>query len=143
MLFYLNSERKFSVGSILEIPANIVLFQELASAKKDKKDNKSSGFIYQIVCDIQIHDPFIKEQSDHVYKPLKNGLFPDHETGGLIKEDFIKKITDNKTSRSIFSTFILLEQIKNFGFDGVFIFNNAKREVIIVKYIDAQIVRRI
>ena len=143
MLLYLNSERKFSVNSVLEIPPNIVLFQELTSAKRDKKTSKATGHSYQIICDIQIHDPLLVQQSEHVYRPMKNGLFADHESGGLTKEEFIKRITNGKSSRSIFSTLVLLEQIKSFGFDAVFIFEGGRREVVVVKGFDAQVIKRI
>jgi hypothetical protein len=132
MLFYLNSEQTISAGSIIEIPANIVMFQELETAEIDISP-KSKAKTYKIILDVTIHDPLIPNQSDHVYTAMENGRYPDHETDdGLFRFELMEKITNTETSRDIFSTFALLEQIKNFGFDGVFFFEDYRRAAIIV-----------
>lgn len=132
MLFYLNSEQTISAGSIIEIPANIVMFQELETAEIDISP-KSKAKTYKIILDVTIHDPLITNQSDHVYTAMENGRYPDHETDdGLFRFELMEKITNTETSKDIFSTFALLEQIKNFGFDGVFFFEDYRRAAIIV-----------
>ena len=132
MLFYLNSEQTISAGSIIEIPANIVMFQELETAEIDISP-KSKAKTYKIILDVVLHDPLIKNQSDHVYTAMDNGRYPDHETDdGLFRFELMEKITNTETSKDIFSTFALLEQIKNFGFDGVFFFEDYRRAAIIV-----------
>ena len=132
MLFYLNSEQTISAGSIIEIPANIVMFQELETAEIDISP-KSKAKTYKIILDVVLHDPLIKNQSDHVYTAMENGRYTDHETDdGLFRFELMEKITNTETSKDIFSTFALLEQIKNFGFDGVFFFEDYRRAAIIV-----------
>ncbi len=132
MLLYLNSEQPLKAGNKIEIPANIVMFQELETAEIDISPT-SKAKTYKIILDVQIHDPLIKNQTDHVYTAMENGRYPDHETNeGLFRFELMQKITNIETSREIFSTFALLEQIKNFGFDGVFFFEDYRRAIIIV-----------
>ena len=133
MLLYLNSEQPLKAGNKIEIPANIVMFQEFETAEIDISVS-SKAKTYKIILDVQIHDPLIPNQSDPVYTAMDNGRYPDHETDeGLFRFELMEKITNTETSRDIFSTFALLEQIKNFGFDGVFFFEDYRRAVIIVK----------
>ncbi len=132
MLFYINSEQTIKEGDKIEIPANIVMFQELETAEIDISPT-SKAKTYKIILDVQIHDPLIPNQSEHVYTAMENGRYPDHETeDGLFRFELMQKITNIETSREIFSTFALLEQIKNFGFDGVFFFEDYRRAVIII-----------
>ena len=132
MLLYLNSEQPLKAGNKIELPVNIVMFQELETAEIDISPT-SKAKTYKIILDVQIHDPLIPNQSEHVYTAMENGRYPDHETDdGLFRFELMEKITNIETSREIFSTFALLEQIKNFGFDGVFFFEDYRRAVIII-----------
>ncbi len=133
MLFYLLSDKYIPQNSTVRLPANIVLFQEL-SAAIDQADDTGQSEIYKVIVDIQIHDPLIFEQSRNIYQPMKNGRFADHATNqGLLKFEFMERITDIESSRSIFQTLPILEQIEDIGFDAVFVFWNFKREVITIK----------
>lgn len=132
MLFYLLSDKDVPDGATLRLPENIVLFQELDSAV-EQNELEGSAKIYKVIVDIQIHDPLVFAQSRHIYKPMQNGRFADHNSNrGLLKFEFMERITDTQSSRDIFQTVALLEQIKNFGFDAVYVFENYKREVITV-----------
>ncbi len=133
MLFYLLSDKDIPKGSTVRLPENIVLFQELESAIEQATISGHSE-IYKVIVDLLIHDPLIFEQSRNVYKPMTNGRFADHATSrGLIKFEFMERITDTESSRSIFQTLPLLQQIESIGFDAVFVFENFKREVITIK----------
>tara|TARA_B100001094_G_C17834963_1_gene625063 strand:- start:160 stop:603 length:444 start_codon:yes stop_codon:yes gene_type:complete len=133
MLFYLLSDKDIPEGSFLRIPENIVLFQEFESAIEQNEIERSAE-VYKIILDIKIHDPLVFEQSRHIYKPMQNGRFADYSAKrGIMKFEFFEKITDICSSRDIFQTAALLQQIKDFGFDAVFVFENYKREVITLK----------
>ena len=133
MLFYLLSDKYIPQNSTVRLPANIVLFQELSAAVEQAEDTGHSE-IYKVIVDIQIHDPLIFEQSRNIYQPMKNGRFADHSTNqGLLKFEFMERITDIESSRSIFQTLPILEQIEDIGFDAVFVFWNFQREVITIK----------
>ena len=133
MLFYLLSHKDIPEQSTVRLPENIVLFQELESAIEQAEITGHSK-IYKIIVDILIHDPLIFEQSRNIYKPMSNGRFADHSTSrGLIKFEFMERITDAESSRDIFQTAQILEQIEAIGFDAVYVFENFKREVITIK----------
>jgi len=140
MLFYLISDKVLSDGCSIEIPRNMVLFQEFESANKEKNESGYST-VYKVIVDIKIHDPLMFSQTEHVYTPDDNGRFPDHATDeGLFRFELMEKITDIEESRDIFSTVALLEQIRQFGFDAVFVFNNFKREIIVINKCLAKII---
>lgn len=140
MLFYLISDKVLSDGCTIEIPRNMVLFQEFESANKEKNESGYST-VYKVIVDIKIHDPLMFSQTEHVYTPDDNGRFPDHATDeGLFRFELMEKITDIEESRDIFSTVALLEQIRQFGFDAVFVFNNFKREIIVINKCLAKII---
>lgn len=132
MLIYLISDKILPDGCNIEIPRNMVLFQEFISAYKEQHETKKTN-VYKVIIDIKIHDPLLITQNEHVYVPMQNGRYPDHSTDdGLFRFELIQKITDTKSSRDIFSTVALLEQIRQFGFDAVFIFSDYKREILII-----------
>jgi hypothetical protein len=132
MLFYLISDKELSDGCTISIPRNMVLFQEFSSAEEERRESGYST-VYKVIIDIKIHDPLMFSQTQHVYVPMKNGRFPDHSSeNGLFKFELMEKITNIEESRDIFSTVALLEQIRQFGFDAVFVFNNYKREIIVI-----------
>ena len=132
MLFYLLSDKHLSDNCNVEIPQNIVLFQEFSSAHEEQQASGRST-IYKVIVDIQIHDPLIIKQTAHVYLPMENNRYPDHETDdGIFRFELMEKITNTKSSREIFSTVEILEQIRHFGFDAVYIFEDYRREVIII-----------
>jgi hypothetical protein len=132
MLFYLISDKELSDGCTISIPRNMVLFQEFSSAEEERRESGYST-VYKVIIDIKIHDPLMFSQTKHVYVPMKNGRFPDHSSeNGLFKFELMEKITNIEESRDIFSTVALLEQIRQFGFDAVFVFNNYKREIIVI-----------
>lgn len=140
MLFYLISDKVLSDGCTIEIPRNMVLFQEFESANNEKNESGYST-VYKIIVDIKIHDPLMFSQTEHVYTPDANGRFPDHATDeGLFRFELMEKITDIEESRDIFSTVALLEQIRQFGFDAVFVFNNFKREIIVINKCLAKVI---
>ena len=64
----------------------------------------------------------------------------DHRSGGLAYEEFIKKITNINDSKDIYLTEALLNQIKDIGFKGVWIFDNGKRNVITVEPISGLVI---
>ena len=140
MLFYLISDKVLSDGCTIEIPRNMVLFQEFESANKEKNESGYST-VYKVIVDIKIHDPLMFSQTEHVYTPDANGRFPDHATDeGLFRFELMEKITDIEESRDIFSTVALLEQIRQFGFDAVFVFSNFKREIIVINKCLAKVI---
>ena len=77
MLFYLISDKVLPDGCSIEIPRNMVLFQEFESANKEKNESGYST-VYKVIVDIKIHDPLMFSQTEHVYTPDDNGRFPDH-----------------------------------------------------------------
>lgn len=140
MLFYLISDKVLSDGCTIEIPRNMVLFQEFESANNEKNESGYST-VYKVIVDIKIHDPLMFSQTEHVYTPDANGRFPDHATDeGLFRFELMEKITDIEESRDIFSTVALLEQIRQFGFDAVFVFSNFKREIIVINKCLAKVI---
>ncbi len=140
MLFYLISDKVLSDGCTIEIPRNMVLFQEFESANNEKNESGYST-VYKVIVDIKIHDPLMFSQTEHVYTPDEEGRFPDHATDeGLFRFELMEKITDIEESRDIFSTVALLEQIRQFGFDAVFVFSNFKREIIVINKCLAKVI---
>lgn len=140
MLFYLISDKVLSDGCTIEIPRNMVLFQEFESANNEKNESGYST-VYKVIVDIKIHDPLMFSQTEHVYTPDEDGRFPDHATDeGLFRFELMEKITDIEESRDIFSTVALLEQIRQFGFDAVFVFSNFKREIIVINKCLAKVI---
>jgi len=132
MLFYLLSDKQLSEGCNVEIPQNIVLFQEFSSAHEEQQTTGTSA-IYKVIVDIQIHDPLVLTQTNHVYTPMKNNRYPDHETDdGIFRFELMEKIMNTQSSREIFSTVAILEQIRHFGFGAVYIFEDYRREIIII-----------
>lgn len=146
MLLYINSQQDIPIGAVIEIPNMCVLFQERVDAIVDRKltdsiqDNKEKSYTFKVIIDEPIHDPLIQVQNDSVYVPNDIGLFHDHRSGGLAYEEFIKKITNINDSKDIYLTESLLEQIKDIGFKGVWIFDNGKRNVITVEPISGLVI---
>ena len=140
MLFYLISDKELPEGCTIAIPRNMVLFQEFSSANQEKNDLGYST-VYKVIIDIKIHDPLVFKQTEHVYTPDDNGRYPDHATKkGLFRFELMERITDVESSRDIFSTVALLEQIRQFGFDAVFVFSNFKREIIVINKCSAKVI---
>ncbi len=146
MLIYLNSEQELPIGAKIEVPNMMVLFQKLTTATTEahlekKKDNKC--YTYAAIIDDPIHDPFVQRQIDAVYVPNDLGLYPD-DKGGLIYDDFVKAITNIKSSLSTFvESERLLNQIRNIGFSGGWIFDNNNSKIVTLKKIDALIIKSI
>tara|TARA_R100001443_G_scaffold57634_2_gene68341 strand:- start:8465 stop:8908 length:444 start_codon:yes stop_codon:yes gene_type:complete len=143
MLIYINSQQKIPVGAKITIPPMMILFQELIHAVVDiqlDKKQKKKNITYMGIIDEPIHDPLVAEQICNVYIPDKKELYPYHKTGGLTEPDFIEKITDIYSSKDIFLTADLLDQIENFGFSGVWIFDAKQRQIITLKEIDILII---
>ena len=146
MLLYINSQQDIPIGAVIEIPNMCVLFQERVDAVVDRKltdsiqDNKEKSYTFKVIIDEPIHDPLIQVQNDSVYVPNDIGLFHDHRSGGLAYEEFIKKITNINDSKDIYLTEALLNQIKDIGFKGVWIFDNGKRNVITVEPISGLVI---
>ena len=146
MLLYINSQQDIPIGAVIEIPHMCVLFQERVDAIVDRKltdsieNNKEKSYTFKVIIDEPIHDPLIQVQNDAVYVPNDIGLFHDHRSGGLAYEEFIKKITNINDSKDIYLTEALLEQIKDIGFKGVWIFDNDKRNVITVEPISGLVI---
>lgn len=124
----------------------MVLFQELTSATTEAhldKNNENDCYTYAAIIDDPIHDPFVQRQIDAVYVPNPLGLYP-NDKGGLIYEDFVKQITNIKSSLSTFvESERLLNQIRDIGFSGVWVFDNYNRQIITLKKIDALIIKSI
>ena len=140
MLFYLISDKVLPDGCSIEIPRNMVLFQEFSSANQEKNDLGYST-VYKVIIDIKIHDPLVFSQTEHVYTPDDSGRYPDHATKkGLFRFELMERITDVESSRDIFSTVAILEQIRQIGFDAVFVFEDFKREIIIINKCLAKII---
>ena len=140
MLFYLISDKVLPDGCSIEIPRNMVLFQEFSSANQEKNDLGYST-VYKVIIDIKIHDPLVFKQTEHVYTPDDSGRYPDHATKkGLFRFELMERITDVESSRDIFSTVAILEQIRQIGFDAVFVFEDFKREIIIINKCLAKII---
>ncbi len=134
MLVYLNSAHSIPLGSVIEIPASMVLFMEKIDAIVDRKlEKKPNSLTYRCIIDEPIHDPLVIKQNDSIYQPNDIGLFPDYETGGLPYDQFMKKITSVKHSKEIFLTEEVLKQIGDIGFSGVWIFDTLKRNIITIK----------
>ena len=124
----------------------MVLFQELTSATTEAhldKNNENDCYTYAAIIDDPIHDPFVQRQIDAVYVPNPLGLYP-NDKGGLIYDDFVKQITNIKSSLSTFvESERLLNQIRDIGFSGVWVFDNYNRQIITLKKIDALIIKSI
>jgi len=146
MLIYLNSGHEIPVGAKIEVPNMMVLFQELihavTEAVLDKKKD-SDAYTYAAIIDDPIHDPLVQRQIDAVYVPNPLGLYPANKKGGLIYDDFIKVITSTKSSMEVFMVEHILDQIRDIGFSGVWVFHNYKRQVITLKKINALIIKHI
>ena len=146
MLLYINSQTQIPLGSVIVIPKMCILFQERVDAVVDRKISDSikeedeHSYTYRVIVDEPIHDPLVQKQNDAVYIPSDIGLYPDHRTGGLTFEEFMKKITNINDSKDIYLTESILEQIKQIGFMGVWIFDNDKRNVITVAEIDGLVI---
>ena len=146
MLLYINSQQDIPIGAVIEIPNMCVLFQERVDAVVDRKltdsieNNKEKSYTFKVIIDEPIHDPLIQVQNDSIYVPNDIGLFHDHRSGGLAYEEFIKKITNINDSKDIYLTEALLNQIKDIGFKGVWIFDNGKRNVITVEPISGLVI---
>ena len=145
MLIYLNSEQKLPIGSKIKVPEMMVLYQELihasAEAHLDKKEDLES-YTYAAIIDEPIHDPLVQKQIDAIYIPNPLGLYPAN-IKGITYDKMIKKITDLKTSIDVFLYDPLLEQIKNIGFSGVWVFDNYHRQIITLKDINALIIKKL
>jgi len=144
MLVYLNSAHKIPLGSVIEIPQTMVLFMERIDAILDRKaENEPDSLTYKCIIDDPIHDPLVQLQNDSIYVANDIGLYPDYNTGGLVYEDFMKKITNIIHSKEIFLTEDVLKQITDIGFSGVWIFDNCKRQIITTKEIKSLVIGEI
>ena len=133
MLVYINSAHSIPIGSVIEIPATMVLFMEKMDAIIDRKlENKPNSLTYRCIIDEPIHDPLVIKQNESIYQPNDIGLYPDYESGGLPYDAFMKKITSVKHSKEIFLTEDVLKQIEALGFNGVWIFDTQKRNIITI-----------
>lgn len=146
MLLYINSQTQIPLGSVIVIPKMCILFQERVDAVVDRKisdsikEEEEHSYTYRVIIDEPIHDPLVQKQNESVYIPSDIGLYPDHRTGGLTFEEFMKKITNIHDSKDIYLTESILEQIKQIGFMGVWIFDNDKRNIITVAEIDGLVI---
>lgn len=124
----------------------MVLFQELihatAEAHLDKKKD-SEAYTYAAIIDEPLHDPLVQKQIDAVYVPNPLGLYPANNKGGLIYNDFIKAITNVRSSMQVFMVDRILDQIRDIGFSGVWVFDDHKRQVITLKPFNALIIKEI
>jgi len=146
MLIYLNSGHEIPVGAKIEVPNMMVLFQELihavTEATLDKKKD-SQAYTYAAIIDEPLHDPLVQKQIDAVYVPNPLGLYPANNKGGLIYNDFIKEITNVRSSMQVFMVDRILDQIRDIGFSGVWVFYDHKRQVITLKPFNALIIKEI
>ena len=146
MLIYLNSGHEIPVGAKIEVPNMMVLFQELihavTEATLDKKKD-SQAYTYAAIIDEPLHDPLVQKQIDAVYVPNPLGLYPANNKGGLIYNDFIKEITNVRSSMQVFMVDRILDQIRDIGFSGVWVFDDHKRQVITLKPFNALIIKEI
>lgn len=146
MLIYLNSGHEIPVGAKIEVPNMMVLFQELihavTEATLDKKKD-SNAYTYAAIIDEPIHDPLVQRQIDAVYIPNPLGLYPANNKGGLIYTDFISAITSTKSSMKVFMVDRILDQIRDTGFSGVWVFDDHQRQVITLKPFNALVVKYI
>tara|TARA_R110000824_G_scaffold395070_6_gene595392 strand:- start:1478 stop:1921 length:444 start_codon:yes stop_codon:yes gene_type:complete len=146
MLIYLNSGHEIPVGAKIEVPNMMVLFQELihavTEAVLDKKKD-SNAYTYAAIIDEPLHDPLVQKQIDAVYVPNPLGLYPANNKGGLIYDDFIKAITSTKSSMQVFMVDRILDQIRDLGFSGVWVFDDHKRQIITLKSFNALIIKHI
>lgn len=146
MLLYINSQTQIPLGSVIVIPKMCILFQERVDAVVDRKisdsikEEEEHSYTYRVIIDEPIHDPLVQKQNESVYIASDIGLYPDHRTGGLTFEEFMKKITNIHDSKDIYLTESILEQIKQIGFMGVWIFDNDKRNIITVAEIDGLVI---
>ena len=146
MMIYLNSEQKLPIGSKIEVPEMMVLYQELihatAEAYLDKKAN-SESYTYAAIIDEPIHDPLVQRQINAVYTPNPLGLYPVNKKGGLTYDKMITLITNVKSSIDVFLYEPLLKQIRDIGFNGVWVFDNHSRQIITLKDINALIIKKL
>ena len=144
MLVYLNSAHSIPLGSVIEVPIMMVLFQEKIHASVDRQiEQKPNSHTYKVIIDEPIHDPLVQGQNDSIYVANDIGLYPDHASGGLSYDAFIKKITNIHHSKEIFLTEDILQQIGDIGFSGVWIFDAAKRNIITIKPIKSLVIGEI
>ena len=145
MLIYLNSAHSIPLGSVIEIPATMVLFMEKIDAVVDRKieEKRKDSLTYKCIIDEPIHDPLVIKQNESIYQPNDIGLYPDYESGGLTHDEFMKKITSVRHSKEIFLTEKVLEQIGALGFAGVWIFDQRKRNIITIKPIKSLVIEEI
>ena len=146
MLIYLNSGHEIPVGAKIEVPNMMVLFQELihavTEATLDKKKD-SQAYTYAAIIDEPLHDPLVQSQINAVYVPNPLGLYPANNKGGLIYADFIKAITSTRSSMKVFMVDRILDQIRDIGFSGVWVFDNDHRQVITLKPFYALVIKYI
>jgi hypothetical protein len=144
MLVYLNSAHKIPLGSVIEIPQMMVLFMERIDAIIDRKlEENPDSLTYKCIIDEPMHDPLVQKQNDAIYKANDIGLYPDFDSGGLTYDDFMKKVTNVVHSKDIFLTAEVLNQIKDIGFSGVWVFDTYKRHLITVKAIKSLVIGEI
>ena len=143
MLVYLNSEQKLPIGVKVEVPNMMILFQELMNATTEGHLDKSidnDNYTYAAIIDEPIHDPLVQKQIDAVYIPNPLGLFPANKKG-ITYDDLIKEITNMTSSLDIFLYEPILDQIRDIGFSGVWVFDKNHRQIITLRPINALIIK--
>ena len=146
MLLYLNTDNNIKLDTWVKIPQHVVLYQEYNHAFDDLIIDglEKKCYTYKIIIDEPIHDPLVMEQTRHVYHKIKGTeLYPYHKSkNGLNEKTFFGKIFNVTNSKDIFSTDILMDQITDMGFKGVYAFETGQRLVITLDQFEAYVIGR-
>ena len=145
MLIYLNSEQKLPIGSAVIVPNLMLLFQEHIHATAEAfLDKNNKVYTYAAIIDDTIHDPLVIRQIDAVYVSDENGMYPSfNNKNGIPYKQLVKIITNINTSLNFFLHDPIMEQIKNFGFNAVWVFDNYSRQIVTLNPIEALIIKKI
>ena len=135
MLIYANSLQLLNLGQNITIEENSILYTEYTDAdiyaELESTQNKSI-ITYRIIIDELIHDPLINEQTKHVYKPDSEGLYK-LKKKRYTQKKFYEFLCNTVFNKGVFNCDHLKNSICNFGFAGVYYFENKSQRILTLK----------
>lgn len=142
MLVYANSLELLKLGEVVTIDENSVLYTEYTDADiyAELESTIDQNIItYRIIIDEQIHDPLIYEQTKHVYKPDSEGLYK-LKKKRYTQKKFYEFLSNTVFNKGVFNCDHIKDCIFNFGFAGVYYFENKSQRILTVKEITGSII---
>lgn len=142
MLVYANSLELLKMGQAVTIDENSILYREYTDADiyaELESTNYESIITYRVIIDEQIHDPLIYEQTKHVYKPDSEGLYK-LKNKRYTKEKFYEFLSNTTFNKGVYNCHHVKDSIFNFGFAGVYYFENKSQRILTVKQINGTII---